>query len=124
MRDFHLIYDGNCGFCVKVLRLFEMADVRHRLVFHDAQQRAATLARFPQLHDADLDDAMYAIHRGIVARGFFAFRQLIWQSPITWLLIPAFYAPGASWVGPRLYRWVASKRTAMGCGDFCSTSQR
>jgi predicted DCC family thiol-disulfide oxidoreductase YuxK len=119
MGDFHLIFDGDCGFCVTVMRLFEHLDVRHRLVFHDARRRSSVLAKFPQLRDADLDDAMFAVEGDKTTRGFFAFRQLIWESPLTWLLIPLFYAPGASWVGPRLYRWIASRRHRFGCGDSC-----
>jgi predicted DCC family thiol-disulfide oxidoreductase YuxK len=120
MRNFHLIYDGNCGFCVKVMRLFAAIDIRHRLVFHDARRRSSVLAQFPPLRDADLDDAMFAVQGEAVWRGFFAFRQLIWHSPISWLLIPLFYAPGASYVGPRLYRWIASKRHKLGCADSCA----
>lgn len=119
MRDFHLIYDGDCAFCVKVLRVFAAIDVRHRLAFHDARQRSMVLARFPQLRDADLDEAMFTVQGEDVARGFYAFRQLIWQSPFSWLLIPLFYAPGAAYAGPWLYRWIAGKRSALGCGQRC-----
>ena len=119
MRDFHLVYDGDCGFCVKVIRLFSTLDVRRRLVLHDGRRRSSVLAEFPELRDADLDDAMFSIDREGIARGFFAFRRLIRQSPLTWVLVPLFYAPGASWAGPRLYHWVAGRRHTLGCRGAC-----
>jgi predicted DCC family thiol-disulfide oxidoreductase YuxK len=124
MSDFHLIYDGGCGFCVKAMRLFGALDVRRRLVFHDARLRPEVFGQFPALRDADLDDAMFAVHRSGISRGFFAMRQLIWQSPLTWLLLPLFYAPGASWAGPRLYQWIAGNRHKLGCGDHCEMATR
>ena len=124
MRDFHLIYDGDCGFCVKTMRVFAALDVRRRLAFHDARRRSAVFAEFPQLRDAGLDDAMFAVHGSAVSSGFHAFRELIWQSPLTWPLIPLFYAPGASAVGPRVYRWIADRRRRFGCGDSCSIPQQ
>jgi predicted DCC family thiol-disulfide oxidoreductase YuxK len=124
MHDFHLIYDGNCDFCVKVLRLFAALDVRHRLVFHDARRQSTVLARFPQLRGADLDDAMFAVRGDVVSRGFYAFRQLIWQSPFTWALVPVFYAPGVSLLGRRVYRWIASRRHTLGCGASCAAPVR
>ncbi len=120
VRDFHLIYDGDCGFCVKVLRMFAAIDVRRRLALHDGRQRTAVVAQFPQLRDADLDDAMFAVHDQTVWRGFYAFRQLVWQSPVTWPLIPLFYAPGATLAGPRMYRWIAGRRRVLGCGEQCA----
>jgi predicted DCC family thiol-disulfide oxidoreductase YuxK len=119
VSQLHVIYDGHCGFCVKVLRVFGAIDVGHRLAFHDARHRSTVLAEFPQLRDADLDDAMFAVHGDVVSRGFYAFRQLMWQGPFSWVLIPLFYAPGASFIGPRLYRWIASKRRMLGCEHSC-----
>jgi predicted DCC family thiol-disulfide oxidoreductase YuxK len=120
MRDFHLIYDGNCRMCVKVMRLFAAIDIHGRLAFHDARSRVKVLAEFAQLRGADLDDAMFAVQGEAVFRGFHAFRQLVWQSPFSWPLIPLFYAPGAASIGPQLYAWIARRRHAIGCGDSCA----
>jgi hypothetical protein len=55
-----------------------------------------------------------------VTRGFFAFRRILWESPLMWPLIPLFYFPGAGIVGPRVYAWVARNRRRFGCeSDVC-----
>ena len=50
-----------------------------------------------------------------VTRGFFAFRRILWESPLMWLLIPLFYLPGSGVIGPRVYAWVARNRRRFGC---------
>jgi predicted DCC family thiol-disulfide oxidoreductase YuxK len=117
-----IIYDGDCGFCRRALRLFARVDVWHRLRLHDARRRDDLLAAFPGLAGADLDDAMYVVTRERrVYRGFFAFRRLIWNSPFTWPLVALFYFPGAATVGPRVYAQVARNRRRLGCdSDGCA----
>jgi len=112
----HIIYDGECGFCRRSLRLAQRVDVRHRLLLHDATDRDAIWKAFPELANADFDDAMFAVDdTRQVTRGFFAFRRLAWESPFTWPLLPLFYAPGSGVIGPRLYAWVARNRRRFGC---------
>jgi predicted DCC family thiol-disulfide oxidoreductase YuxK len=100
---------------VRSLRVVRALDLYGSLRFHDSHQ-PETFAQFPALRDADVDDAMYTVVDGEpVYRGFFAFRRLIWSSPLTWALIPLFYFPGASFFGPRVYAWVARNRSKFGC---------
>ena len=116
-----LIYDGQCGFCVRSLRICRALDVRRHLRFHDANARPQTLAAFPELEHADFDNAMFAVSPDRhVYRGFFAFRRMLWESPLMWPLLPLFYFPGTSVVGPRVYAWVARNRRRLGCEtDVC-----
>lgn len=112
----HVIYDGQCDFCVRALRLARAVDVWGRLRFHDAHDRQAVERAFPALAGADLDEAMYAVTaEGAIARGFFAFRRMMWLSPLTWPLLPLFYLPGSGLVGPRIYAWIARNRHRFGC---------
>lgn len=120
MDKLHLVFDGDCAFCQRSLRVLQMFDTRHALQLHDARARSRVIARFPMLANADLDDAMFAVQGERSWRGFFAFRRAMWQSPWTWLLLPLFYAPGAAWLGPRIYALVARNRRSLGCGDVCS----
>jgi predicted DCC family thiol-disulfide oxidoreductase YuxK len=121
MRDrelIHIIYDGQCGFCVRTLKVARALDVGGVLRFHDATDRARIDAQFPALLGADLETAMYAVaDGGQTYRGFFAFRRLVWSSPLLWPLLLLFYFPGATVVGPRVYGWVARRRTNLGCGS-------
>lgn len=113
-----VVYDGQCGFCARSLAL--CARLARRPVFrlHDAGDREAVLARFPMLAGADLDAAMVVVTpRGEVFRGFFACRRMMWPSPWLYPLLPAFYAPGAARIGPRVYAWVARHRHELGCAS-------
>jgi predicted DCC family thiol-disulfide oxidoreductase YuxK len=78
-------------------------------------------SRFPELANADLENAMFAIdRRGRLFRGYFAFRRLFRALPLAWPLLPLFYVPGASALGPRLYARIARSRGRLGCAtDAC-----
>lgn len=116
-----VIYDGHCAFCrrsVDMVRKWDVAGVYH---FHDAWGPELVDAKFPVLRTVDLSEAMYVVTaRGQVYQGFFAFRRMMWSSPLTWLTLPLFYAPGAKFVGRRLYAWIAKNRHRFGCrSDAC-----
>jgi len=112
----HLIYDGQCLFCIRSLKIFRAVDVKDVLRFYDAHNIALMEEKFPELSHADFDNAMFAVTEDRqVFRGFFAFRRMIWSSPLTWVLVPLFYFPGAGWLGSCLYAWVARNRLKFGC---------
>jgi predicted DCC family thiol-disulfide oxidoreductase YuxK len=117
----HIAYDGQCGFCRRSLALARRVDVWDRLRFHDANDQERVLRAFPELAGADFANAMFAVdERRRVTRGFFAFRQIMRQSPLTWLLLPLFYLPGSGVIGPRVYAWVAANRRRFGCeSEMC-----
>jgi len=119
-KSIDIIFDGQCGFCIRSLRVVRALDVRKVLRFHDAN-RPETLELFPELRAADLDEAMYArVQSEPLHRGFYAFRRLLWSSPFMWLLIPLFYFPGVSVPGEHVYAWVARNRKRFGCeSDLC-----
>ena len=117
----HVIYDGQCGFCIRSLKICRALDVRGALRFHDANARQEVLAAFPELAEADFENAMFAVAPDRrVTRGFFAFRRILWESPPMWLLLPLFYFPGTGWIGPNVYAWIARNRRRLGCTtDAC-----
>jgi predicted DCC family thiol-disulfide oxidoreductase YuxK len=118
-----VIYDGQCRFCLRALRVLRALDLKGSLRFFDSHQ-PETIERFPELRTADIEDAMYAVVEGEPTyRGFFAFRRIIWSSYLTWALIPLFYFPGAGYFGPRVYTWVARNRSKLGCrSEVCELS--
>jgi predicted DCC family thiol-disulfide oxidoreductase YuxK len=112
----HVIYDGQCGFCVRSLTICRALDVRGALQFHDANARQQVIAAFPELRDADFDNAMFTVAPDrSVTRGFFAFRRILWESPLMWLFLPVLYFPGTGWIGPKVYAWIARNRRRFGC---------
>lgn len=111
-----VIYDGQCGFCIRSLKVCRALDVRGALRFHDANARQQVLAAFPELTQADFENAIFAVGPDrSVTRGFFAFRRIVRQSPLMWPLIALIYFPGSGRVGPRAYAWVARNRRRFGC---------
>ena len=116
-----VIYDGRCGFCVRACKVCRALDVRSALRYHDANARQRVHGLFPELTSADFDDAMFVVAPDRrVSRGFFAFRRILWESPLMWPLLLLFYFPGSGLVGPRVYAWVAKNRRSFGCeSDVC-----
>jgi predicted DCC family thiol-disulfide oxidoreductase YuxK len=111
-----VIYDGGCGFCVRALNVCRALDVRSRLRYHDANARQQVLAKFPELSNADFENAMFVVSPDrAVTRGFFAFRRILWESPLMWPLLLLFYFPGSGLIGPKVYAWVARNRRSFGC---------
>jgi predicted DCC family thiol-disulfide oxidoreductase YuxK len=120
-KTLNIIYDGHCAFCLRSLNIVRALDTRGVMRLHDAHQ-PETFDRFPELRGADVEDAMYtAVDGEPTYRGFFAFRRLAWAGPLLWPLLPIFYFPGASFIGPRVYALVARNRTRLGCrSNFCA----
>jgi predicted DCC family thiol-disulfide oxidoreductase YuxK len=113
-----VIFDGDCGFCIRSLRVCRALDWRHRLGFHDSHDRRRIDALFPQLRAADFENAMFAVDAaGRAYRGFFAFRRIAWETPLLWLMLPVLYFPGSTAIGPRVYAWIARNRHRLGCGS-------
>lgn len=120
-KTVNIIYDGHCAFCIRSLNLVRAVDIYGLTRFYDSHE-AKTFERFPELRAAATDEAMYVVVENEPPyQGFFAFRRLMWCSPLTWALLPLFYFPGASFFGTRIYRWVARNRSRFGCGSgVCS----
>ena len=115
-KGLDVIYDAQCRFCLRSLRLLEWLAGDRLFRLHDGNDRELVQAKFPVLARADTNDAMYVVTpRGEVFRGFFAFRRIMWESPRLYPFLPLFYAPGAGLVGPRMYAWVAKNRRNFGC---------
>jgi predicted DCC family thiol-disulfide oxidoreductase YuxK len=122
--NFTVIYDGDCGFCMRSLNYLRKTDVRKVFSYLDFHDEVVVRNRFPSLAEVkstDFESAMYVVDpKGLVFRGFFAFRRLIWASPLLWILIPFFYFPGARLLGPKTYAWVANNRSRLSSGSACS----
>lgn len=114
-----LVYDAECGFCVRSLRVVRALDVLGVCRYLSSRDDRA-LQRFPMLAGSDLDEAMYAVTgSGRVYRGFFAFRRAALSLPLAWPLLLLFYFPGAELAGPAVYRWIAANRRRLDCSSTC-----
>jgi predicted DCC family thiol-disulfide oxidoreductase YuxK len=121
-----IVYDGDCGFCLRSLRVLQRLDVRGAMVLYNSHESDTVGATFPMLAGADFAHAMFAVTQdGRVFRGYFAFKQLMRTLPLAWPLLPLFVLPGTDHIGPRVYAWVARNRNRFGCGsEVCELPAR
>lgn len=110
-RHIFIFYDNYCGFCRNVVYLLQALDSYKRLEFFNLQN-PQIYQKFPQFKQADLERELHLLTaEGKVLKGFFAFRYLTHTISGLYLLAPIFYFPGASLVGPWVYKWVADNRS-------------
>jgi predicted DCC family thiol-disulfide oxidoreductase YuxK len=115
-RDHVFYYDGDCGFCTRVVRVLQAADLRHRVRWVAFQ----SLAKMPGgLTRSDLQREAYIQHRGSLEGGFYSFRRLTLLLPPLWPLAPLMWLPGMQRLGEPAYAWVARNRGRLP-GSVCS----
>jgi predicted DCC family thiol-disulfide oxidoreductase YuxK len=108
-RRWAFYYDGDCGFCIRVVRWLARLDWLRQVTWTAYQ----SLEQLPQgLSREDLDRAAYLedTRRQRRFRGFYAFRRLTLRLPPLLPLAPLFWFPGVDLVGRAVYRWVAANR--------------
>ncbi|HEV8342727.1 MAG TPA: DUF393 domain-containing protein [Candidatus Binatia bacterium] len=116
MKRFSVIYDGQCVFCGRSVEWLRKLDCFRVLEFFDSHDQQTMMRKFPSVRPEDVEKTMLVVtEESVVFKGFYAFRRLIWVSPWLWSLIPIFYFPGASFLGTRLYAWIAENRKSFGC---------
>lgn len=105
-----VFYDGQCVICRQTRRIVTALDWLRRVEFVDVHQWDAVEARAPGL---DFETAMGQVHvttaQGLVG-GFDGTRAMLRQLPLgfpLWLLL---HLPGMSWLGRRVYRFIARHR--------------
>jgi predicted DCC family thiol-disulfide oxidoreductase YuxK len=126
-----VIYNDQCGFCIRSLKVCRSLDIGRRLQFEGSttfrlKPEATEAFRLKpeatgELANADFENAIFAVTPdGRVTRGFFACRRIIREVPLLWPLLPLAYFPGTGLVGPRIYAWVARNRHRLGCeSEIC-----
>ena len=119
-----LLYDGQCGFClesIKRLRVLDLFGWVDPLDFH-MQPDLGKL--HPALTPERCHSEMILLEpNGQLSGGFAAFRRLCRHLPLLMALVPLVYAPGASWVGTRIYRWIATHRDLLHRNPTCASNQ-
>jgi predicted DCC family thiol-disulfide oxidoreductase YuxK len=120
-----VLYDGECRFCLRSLRVLQRFDAKRRLRLMDGNDTDRVRREFPQVPAEDLAAAMYAVAEGIPYRGFYAFRRALWALPALRPLAAMLYLPGVPFAGERVYASVARRRRLFGCSsDACSLPGR
>jgi predicted DCC family thiol-disulfide oxidoreductase YuxK len=102
-----LFYDGDCGFCTRVVRVMAALDRGHRVrwvAFQSLETLPGSLTR------ADLQREAYIQRGEVLEGGFYSFRRLSQLLPPLWPLAPLLWFPGVNKVGEAIYAWVARNR--------------
>jgi predicted DCC family thiol-disulfide oxidoreductase YuxK len=100
-------YDGDCGFCRKVVRWLSLMDFFGRVSWVPYQNEEKLPAG---LSVDDLDRSVYLSDGGRLYEGFYAFRTLTLKLLPLLLFAPLFWCPGVDTIGNQIYRWVAGNR--------------
>jgi len=118
-----VLYDGQCPLCNRTIRVLGFFDLFARLEFLNF--RRLDLAEYNLRHKLaltieDLDREMYVISRGQAYIGYYGYRVLAVALPAFWSLSPLLFLPGVSWVGERVYGYIARNRLALvHCDSHC-----
>jgi predicted DCC family thiol-disulfide oxidoreductase YuxK len=105
--DWTFFYDGDCGFCTRVVRLMAVLDRRRRVrwvAFQSLETLPGSLTR------ADLQREAYIQRGEVLEGGFYSFRRLSQLLPPLWPLAPLLWFPGVNRLGEAVYAWVARNR--------------
>lgn len=123
-RDaWHLVFDGDCGFCTLWARRLERwSRGRLRIV---AAQDTAGLAHLPPLDPAALMEAMHVVSPGgDVSAGAAAAPHLLRLLPGGAVPAALFAVPGVPRLAATCYRWVARNRYRLpGASAACAVER-
>ena len=115
-KNLSVIYDAQCAFCVRLAGAIKALDSSGALKFYDFHDTNILREKFPMVKAREAEEAMLVVTSDQqVAKGFFACRRLVTVTPWLWLAVPLFYFPGSSYLGVRIYSWIARNRHALGC---------
>jgi predicted DCC family thiol-disulfide oxidoreductase YuxK len=116
-KIYTIVFDGSCGLCKRTIAVVKSLDLLGHVEYLDAVNNwPEILKRYSNLDRARCMEDMHAISStGKVRAGFEAYRGLAWVVPLGWVLLPVFYFPGASIIGPAIYRMVADSRQSGSC---------
>lgn len=110
VRKVTILYDGHCGLCLRSVFTLQLLDAFHRLQPVNFWNRNAKNVVAPRLTESQLDRAMHIKKSGRFYKGFDAFRELAWDLPALWPLIPILHLPGMRPLGRLLYAAIAARR--------------
>ena len=112
MSGLTAVYDGQCVICNTTRRIVKALDWLNRVEFLDLHRRDVMETRFPML---EYERSMGEIHvideDGRVFAGFEGTRRMLRALPLGLPLYAVLRLPlVGSWLGPRLYRFIARHR--------------
>ena len=107
-----VLYDGDCAFCCKSIALVKKLDWLRKLDYINVRDETLPLLREPPVAGAPLLEQMHVLPSDgrQLYGGYRAVRWMAWRLPILWLVAPFLYLPGMTYLGQRVYMWIARNR--------------
>lgn len=112
------VWDDSCRFCARSKNLAQALDWLHRLHIVGQSEVGDVLPEWVVGYTPEEGSkGLFIRSLGETPKayyGFFAVRRLVWVLPIAWITLPFWYLPGVSWVGQKVYAWIAANRQKLG----------
>jgi predicted DCC family thiol-disulfide oxidoreductase YuxK len=107
MGAMEMVYDGECGFCVRSMAWFLAFDGLAQIKIRDFRTDPSSV-----VSDAQMEKALYLVlPDGRALPGFEAYRYVVLRVPGLWWQVPFFYVPVLSrLIGHPVYNWIAANR--------------
>jgi predicted DCC family thiol-disulfide oxidoreductase YuxK len=116
-----VFYDGRCGMCSGGQRIVQRLDLVGRTDWVNFRETDRMQAH-PEI-DLELaeKEMILLTPDGRQRIGYDAYRWMAWRIPAMWFLAPLMTLPVVSWIGRRVYAWVAANRFRLSGSDHtCS----
>jgi len=112
MTKARVLYDGDCAFCCKSIALLQKLDWLGKLEYVNVRDETQPLLKEPLIAAAPLLEQMHVLPPAgnALYGGYQAIRFIAWRLPLTWLVAPFLYLPGMTWLGQKIYLWIARNR--------------
>ena len=118
-HPYTLIYDGECGICRRSVGWIRERDREERIEVVPYQDPTVP-ERFSEVPRHDMERAMQLVALdGARWEGARALEEILAILPRWRVAAPLFRIPGVRRVADRIYRWVATNRRHLGCGEHC-----
>lgn len=119
-RAYTVVYDGFCKVCKRLVGVLVKWDSRHELEILPSQATGLH-ARFPWIPARAYAESVQVIETrtGRTWQGAAAMERLLDILPKGKLLSWIFSIPFARPIAEKLYRWFATNRYKLGCGEHC-----
>lgn len=105
-----VIFDGECGFCMRWIKRGRALDWL-KLIDWRARLEKGLASQFPQTTKEETKNRIVSIcPDGKTYGGFFAMRDITIRLPLTFLPALFMYIPGTSFIGEPVYQWIARNR--------------
>ncbi len=114
-----ILYDGECGFCTRSVKLGRRLDWFKVFEWH-SRWEPGIQEKFPRVSFDDTLRQMVCVKPDSkVLGGFYCVRHLWLHFPLLFLPALFLYIPGVSLIGVPFYKWIAKNRHRFGGRENC-----